>query len=413
MVKSQIYTALNSFAKVELEDIKHFFGAEVPYGAKKAEYVDKISAFIIDNPEKWLSRMLERDLMLLGKLVKLGPGVSYYADYPDYPTVLETVKLIDSDTSDPNFRKLSISEELYSIVSPCIGKVIHKCKKNGTFKMEQIALGILNIYGVIPFEEFVRMMWENTAEFFEDNENEWNRFLEKIYSMPIVSISIHEEQGTKFLFSPCLSDPGKILYQRGEKEFDKVKSVKVYKKSRLLEAGKHAPFFISGLGTKEGIEVRDILRTLGYSEDDIIREMHDMWINSQTVTEDASTEALLSSINRKQDEISSFEKYTEYMKAVARYANSLPKWLLCGHTSDEMDLMKVVLQVDSDQDRALDPVDMEDVPSFDLPEPTISEGFGNLGLDMLKMFVPHVAKTDPCPCGSGLLYKNCHGKNLS
>lgn len=411
MEKTLIHTALNSFAKAELEDIQHFFGADVPSAARKVEYVDKISRHIIDNPKAWLPRMLERDLMLLGKLVKLGPGVCYYADYPDYPTVLETVKIIDSDTSDPNFRKLSISQELYNAVAPHIGRVIRKCKKNGTFKMEQIALGILNIYGVIPFEEFVRMMWENTAEFFQDNENEWNRFLEKIYTMPIVSISIHEEDGAKFLFSPCISDPSKILHQRGDEEFSKVKSVKVYKKSRLLEAGKHAPFFISGLGTKEGIEVREILRDLGYSEDDIIREMHDMWINSQTVMDDSSTEALLSSINRKQDEIPSFEKYTEYMKAVARYANSLPKWLLCGHTSDEMDLMKVVLQVDSDQME--EPVDMEDVPSFDLPEPTVSEGFGNLGLDMLKMFVPHVAKTDPCPCGSGLLYKNCHGKNLS
>ena len=23
---------------------------------------------------------------------------------------------------------------------------------------------------------------------------------------------------------------------------------------------------------------------------------------------------------------------------------------------------------------------------------------------------PHVGRNDPCPCGSGLKYKNCHGK---
>ena len=26
---------------------------------------------------------------------------------------------------------------------------------------------------------------------------------------------------------------------------------------------------------------------------------------------------------------------------------------------------------------------------------------------------PKVGRNDPCPCGSGLKYKNCHGKNLN
>lgn len=25
---------------------------------------------------------------------------------------------------------------------------------------------------------------------------------------------------------------------------------------------------------------------------------------------------------------------------------------------------------------------------------------------------PHIGRNDPCPCGSGLKYKNCHGKGL-
>jgi preprotein translocase subunit SecA len=29
------------------------------------------------------------------------------------------------------------------------------------------------------------------------------------------------------------------------------------------------------------------------------------------------------------------------------------------------------------------------------------------------MAVRHVAPDDPCPCGSGLKYKNCHGRHLS
>ena len=29
------------------------------------------------------------------------------------------------------------------------------------------------------------------------------------------------------------------------------------------------------------------------------------------------------------------------------------------------------------------------------------------------MAVPHVAPFEPCPCGSGLSYRNCHGKFIN
>jgi uncharacterized protein YecA (UPF0149 family) len=63
-----------------------------------------------------------------------------------------------------------------------------------------------------------------------------------------------------------------------------------------------------------------------------------------------------------------------------------------------------------------------------MPKPTISEGYTDLiekngALEALSailpegfpfgMAIPHVSPEDPCPCGSGLKYKNCHGKLLS
>ncbi len=95
-----ILEVLESFLKVELEDIRRYFGAEVPVRARKKELVDKLAGYIVAKPAEWLGKMLERDLRLLAKLVDAGPEVPVYLEYPDYPSVLETIRLLGSDTSD-------------------------------------------------------------------------------------------------------------------------------------------------------------------------------------------------------------------------------------------------------------------------------------------------------------------------
>ena len=64
--------------------------------------------------------------------------------------------------------------------------------------------------------------------------------------------------------------------------------------------------------------------------------------------------------------------------------NNVPKWIFKGYSSHEV--------FDQYEKPALQP----------LPGKTPPMGSG--------MGVPRVGRNDPCPCGSGLKYKNCHGK---
>ncbi len=52
MQKSKIISALDSFPKVELEDIRHFFGADVPSRVRKSEFVDRLGACIVEKPQQ-------------------------------------------------------------------------------------------------------------------------------------------------------------------------------------------------------------------------------------------------------------------------------------------------------------------------------------------------------------------------
>ena len=133
--RSVIFKTLESFPRVELEDIRQFFGADVPTKVRKPEFVDRLGAYIIERPAEWLGRMLERDLRLLKRLIEAGPGVPLYLDYPDFPSVLETIKLLGSDTSDENFREVWIPKEFYDVVAPHIDNVLREGEESGLFEM--------------------------------------------------------------------------------------------------------------------------------------------------------------------------------------------------------------------------------------------------------------------------------------
>ena len=108
---------------------------------------------------------------------------------------------------------------------------------------------------------------------------------------------------------------------------------------------------------------------------------------------------------------------------VADYADSIPKWVLCGRSAKVAGVCKV--DVESYKKRMLEtpaptsasaPESTEEYPHWTMPEPTISDGYaGELNSDFLPLgfAIPHVAPDDPCPCGSGLRYCRCHGRYLS
>jgi hypothetical protein len=110
------------------------------------------------------------------------------------------------------------------------------------------------------------------------------------------------------------------------------------------------------------------------------------------------------------------------LQVIADYANSIPLWRLCGYNAREENLELFYLP-----DEFLNPsaeADEPAAPSWNMPKPTVSEGYTpaaqeQVPEDLLKllpggfpfgMAVPPAAPDDPCPCGSGLRYKHCHGK---
>jgi len=383
--KDIIFKALESFPKIELEDIRHYFGAELPSRVRKSELVERLGAYIVERPEVWLRKMLERDLRLLKKLVEAGPEVPVYLEYPDFPSVLETVKLLGSDTSDENFRCVWIPKEMYDIVAGHIDGVLQAAEEDGTFEMERAALGYLNLYGVMTIDEF----YDKMVDYCEWC-GRWSveEFATKLSGSPVMKLSRFDIGGEPYVCAPCIFEPEEIV--SGRKEYPGVEEFKAFSPEDAIKAGSGSPYFVFGLDSPSGMSLVEMLDNLGYNGEDLVHEEHDIWMNAQMTGGDDSTEAIFSAVSRMQDKIDSFEDYNACMEVVSAYANSLPKWLLRGHSADEVNCLKVILQSEDDP-----------VTAMIRRNP------------LLGLYVRPVPADDLCPCGSGLSYRFCHGRRLN
>lgn len=394
---------LNRLTKDELSYLLRFFEQEVVGSPKKAALVEQAADFIGFHPVDWLFLLPERDLLLLKKLTDAGPGKWIEMDMPDYPSVLEILKLvIVDDTIQDMPVTVSIDESIYMPVCMFVDKVIADKEENGDFLKERIILGILNLYGVIPSREFI----ENIFGLFGDGE-EARMKAEMLLDSRTTAIQTVFHKGEAYLVSPYAVNFEHILDAR--KKFKEIKDYPVFTLRAAIEAGASAPFCAACSESPEYKALYSILEHLGYEDDEIREEISDIWFNSQFAMDEEFTTAVFRCVNDNIDNIDSFQVFRRYIDIVAAYANSVPKWLLKGYTSDDVNFLKLSIKIEETASEARelwDSIKEEETGAVDSPNP-LQEFY------KYNMAVQHVAPDDPCPCGSGLSYCRCHGKNLN
>ena len=418
MKERSIADILKGFRKVELEDLGNILGSALSPRLKKSEQVARLTAYLTGKPRRWLSHLSERDIRLLKSLVHAGPGKVQYLDTDGGPSLLEVSGLVDSDDSDSRFRKVWVRREVYDIVAPHIDRVIKSGERTGQFEVERVGMGFLNLYGILPVERFVDLITEYYEEAFL---GDFDALLKILDHSPLVKVYRYVDTHGDYLLSPCVSDAEGLFQLREEIGFDN-EPYKTFTVEEAREAGSGAPYFTVGLKTLEGQALTEALQRIGYDGFDLVKAQHEIWVEAQVPF---ANEALFGPITDREESIGSDILYETCVRAVIDYANSVPKWVLNGFSALEKDMM--VVEYPSDEVPEGTETE-EDYPHWTMPRPTISDGYTDLiekdeALDRLSplmpegfpfgLAIPHVAPTDPCPCGSGLKYGHCHGKNLN
>ena len=418
---SDLKEFLQGYTKPELADIGNLLGLEFPRIRTKSGMVSDLDHYLRTRPAEWLSHLMERDLRQLENLVETGPDKYRSVEYADYPSTLEMLGLVEVVEGDENsdFKQIRLPRAIYDITAPHVRKVRRQGENSGRYDFERVALGYLNIYGVMEFNDFIEVMFD----YFEGRGiTDYAQMKSLLSDSPLLKLfrTCDQDGEHDYVCSPCIDNLEYILEDRAS--FD-VKDLKRFDVEYAMEAGTGAPFFTPGLSTPEGIALENSLHRGGYSGFELVKTVYDIWICAQS---DADFDDLFYPVENRMERYPSESNYLEALRDVENYANSVPKWSLGGRSADETGFMRVTADL-QDAEEPL-PVEEEIPVHWEMPRPTISEGYTDLiekdaTLEALAkilpngfpfgMAIPHVAQDDPCPCGSGLLYGQCHGKHLS
>ncbi|MBR5404273.1 MAG: SEC-C domain-containing protein [Bacteroidales bacterium] len=408
MEERSLHTILSGFQKPELQDLGNILGKELSARFRKSQLVEQLHGYITSEPREWMSHLMERDVRLLRDLVKQGPEKVQYQDFADYPSLLEVTGLVQFDDSDEHFHKVWLSREMYDIVAPEVENVIHLLERNGQFKLERVALGYLNLYGVMPTELFV----DNLMQWYDQNMGGSSKRLSRILNTtPIIKMYRYNDKWGDYVCSPCVPDIDELMTRLDsfKGDFAKLLNWDAYK------AGSGAPYFTIGLDRIEGMRLEQMYKRIGYEGFDLVKAVHDTWMESQFTSgprpelfDPIFDSPLFGTLDRQALE--------SFCNIVADYADSLPKWCLAGHSAKETGECLADRDAWKDNEEKLPEPDDADYPRWNMPEPTITDGYaGEMSSDgyPLGLAIPHVAPNDPCPCGSGLRYCRCHGRYMN
>ena len=395
LMQSSINDILNARSKEEIEATLDYFDALPIRLMRKAELVRRLASYL-SAPKVWLDKLMEQDLRLLQTLCKAGPGTTVEMIPADFPSVVEVLRFVDASKpgSADEMQTLSIPSAFYELISKDIDDVISRKERDGSFALEHLILGAVNIYGIVPLRTFVDCIFEDFEDYTAMHE-----FAASVARHPALRLYQEEYRGEAYLVSPYVENFEETMKLR-RKSYKQVRKYARTSHDKARDCGINAPFCYYGPQSAEGRALLDMLVYLGYEGDALDATAHSIWLNAQYEPDAHNLDLLMSPLSAAAEDVETIERFAECAQIILDYANSVPKWLLKGHSANESGLMLYTVTdeyLDELYGTELSESENEEVMRF---------------FDSVHKVRP-VAPDEPCPCGSGLSYRLCHGKLYS
>ncbi len=397
-----IRTLLGALYKDDLREIGKSLGLKkFGIAERKGSMVEALAGFILAHPEDWLRELTEVDLRLLKKGIEAGKDKPVKLDILPIPSALEGMCAIELKFTEDMGNCFVVVSDVYDAIRGKVDEVIALKEADGSFQLDRMILSILNIYGMVPFRVFLASLDDLRREagfrpiLFED-----------LARSAILMMSRVASGNQVYLATPYMNNPEMILGLRKKNRSSKGCRYAKIDAGRALEVAELMPYGTYGAKSEEGRAVLDMLRALGYTEEECMEELHDIWLNAQLPMKDTGAEMLFGAVEDVVDAIGKFDRYEDCIRTIADYANTVPKWILRGFSANEAGTLRVDIQVEESAAQA--EADIPDYLRKGLPQPDTATDVSKYGIAIKR-----VGLGDPCPCGSGLTYGRCHGKHVN
>ena len=394
-MQSLIHELLSLRSREEILATLDYFNALPPRQGRTEDLVKALCAYLSSDPKVWLNQLMECDLRMLQKLCHAGPDNSVDFIPADFPSAIEVLHIVNaSEERKDDMLSVSIPRAIYELISNDIDAVIESKEQDGSFKLEHMILGAVNMFGAVPLRTFIDCI---TPDF--ESVAEMRKFAHALVNHPVIRTHQEEFMGESYMVSPDVVSLESLMKERRQ-SFKSVRRYAKFVPAQFEICGEHSPFCAYGRDTAEGKALSDMLDALGYVGEELIYTVHLVWINSQYVPNDHNLAMLLSPLTEAAGDIADYEQFVQCARVILDYANAAPKWLLKGNSANATGLMR-----------------------YELPDGRFLELFdeneaAQMEEELMKVFdsvnkVRPVSPDEPCPCGSGLSYRLCHGRHFS
>ena len=351
-------------------------GCELKSSLRKSEMATGLADYIINCSDVWLRCLPQRELDLLEIMVKMEKGSEYRTFPQPYGTVLEAFGFITEETSDDS-SIFTIVPALYDSIKEHLPMALSFRTANNYMEFEALLMGILNIYGLVEHKKVVEIF--SSIYDFETDPQLAVRSLQFLYESFLMKMDTVRKNGLIYHRTMIRNgDLDEVIPERESRV--EIKDYRQFSKEEFMAAGFDPLYPFVGKDTPTGKNLTAFMKKVGMGEEErnVIGTL--VWLNAQ----EGGTKGPLGAIHLFDGLLKGFDQVQEMMGVVQEYMNNVPKWIFKGYSSHEV-------------------FEKYEKPNLrPLPKNMLPAGFG--------MGVPRVERNDPCPCGSGLKYKNCHGK---
>lgn len=356
-----------------------FLAMPLPKNTSKSSMIDVLASGIITHPVHYLKRFPEYEVRLLRDLSMLGPGGRINVLRKYFYPFLTAFHLVQLDEVDDSILEAYITPDIYRYIGNASRKAWASGELGGEHRYEYFVWGCMCLYGFLNIDELEKIV---RTHFPKEADNA----IKYLAQNPLISTMRPDNDNVCHpdafeLFEDLMGERAEAGYMTADPHD--------FKTEFIMEIGRTMPITVPYRFSVAGIKLLETFRSLDFTDEDSLYIMHDIWVSMQTIGEeevrDLIEEYLADDENFK-DTVE--EDMNVLAEAVVRYCDVIPLWKLKGRSLKDIG-------------KNLDPKKFStDYITLGHPHPSLGHS-------------KRVSPDDPCPCGSGLKYKNCHGKNLN
>ena len=397
-------------------------GVEIDEKSDMSKLRKAYTEFVLSHPKNLLMMLPKSDLDIIRKAknIKAGKGVKRVDDH--LIPIMVMYGLADIDTPQEDYIVVTIAEDLQPLLIQHIDWALESEQNQHRMSVEIITEGLANIFGIVTQEEirkYLKQVMQN------DNDEDAMKVFQIVrhYSLLLDSMEYAEdlenakEEDIRFVSRYGWEDKRKMAHfiAQHSKNID---SVPVFSLEELAKSSGVLFPFIPNLKKNEFMHY--LTDQIGFDELNAYIVCFNLWYYKihygEYSLDDMPMEVyFLSRVLAEIDQDLTDRQAEEGIQRLADFVDNLPLWHLRGFTAADYPSEAFVSKISTKEPLGsmLRKVKRE-ASQFRgvLNEKPYLSDQTKPSMDDNPWAGQKIGRNDPCPCGSGLKYKKCHGKNL-